>query len=204
MSHSAQLQPAVFLDKDGTLVDDVPYNVDPERIELSAGAAEGARLLSEAGYALVVVSNQSGVARGLFAEESIAGVESRIRELLADYSVRLAGFYYCPHHPAGKVERYARLCSCRKPAPGMLLTAARDLSLDLSRSWLIGDILDDVEAAHAAGCRAVLLDTGHETIWKWNPARRPDGIACDMAEAAGFILRSRSKTERLPAVEAAR
>ena len=190
MSHSAQLQPAVFLDKDGTLVDDVPYNVDPERIELSAGAAEGARLLSEAGYALVVVSNQSGVARGLFAEEAIAGVESRIRELLADYSVRLAGFYYCPHHPAGKVERYARLCSCRKPAPGMLLTAARDLSLDLSRSWLIGDILDDVEAGNRAGCRTILLDNVHETEWIEGPQRVPGARAADLYEAAQIVVRS--------------
>src|SRR4029079_19381372 len=95
--------PAVFLDKDGTLINDVPYNVDPALIELAPRAAEGAALLAQAGYALVVVSNQSGVARGMFAEEAIAAVEARIRELLADWCVPLAGFYYCPHHPHGKV-----------------------------------------------------------------------------------------------------
>src|SRR5437764_1095866 len=90
--------PAVFLDKDGTLIDDVPYNVDPRRIELSLGAGQGAAMLCEAGYALVVISNQSGVARGIFTEDALPAVEKRIRELLADYNVPLAGFYYCPHH----------------------------------------------------------------------------------------------------------
>jgi D-glycero-D-manno-heptose 1,7-bisphosphate phosphatase len=192
MKRANQGRPAVFLDKDGTLIDDVPYNVDPERIELSAGAVEGTALLIAAGYALVVVSNQSGVARGIFAEEAIGPVERRIRELLADYSIELDGFYYCPHHPTGNIERYAVKCECRKPAPGMLLTAAREFSLDLSASWLIGDILDDVEAAHAAGCRAVLLDNDHETVWKWNPARRPDLVAGDMLEAAQLIVSARA------------
>src|SRR5438093_11179442 len=112
------LLPAVFLDKDGTLIEDVPYNVDPGQITLAPGAAEGAALLAEAGYALVVVSNQSGVARGLFKEDALIAVERRLRELLAVLDVPLAGFFYCPHHPQGKVPRYATVCSCRKPAPG--------------------------------------------------------------------------------------
>src|SRR4051794_39103249 len=145
--------PAVFLDKDGTLIDDVPYNVDPRRIELAQGAAEGAAVLSEAGYALVVVSNQSGVARGIFTEDALPAVEHRIRELLANFDVPLAGFYYCPHHPLGSIPRYAAQCSCRKPQPGMILQAAKELRLDLAESWLIGDILDDIEAGHRAGCR---------------------------------------------------
>src|SRR3954470_2176029 len=119
--------PAVFLDKDGTLVNDVPYNVDPSLIELAAGAAEGAALLVAAGYSLVVVSNQSGVARGIFPETAIAAVERRIRELLIDASVSLDGFYYCPHHPQGNIARYAAECDCRKPAPGMLTRAADEL-----------------------------------------------------------------------------
>jgi histidinol-phosphate phosphatase family protein len=182
--------PAVFLDKDGTLINDVPYNVDPALIELAPRAARGAALLAEAGYALVVVSNQSGVARGIFAEEAIAAVEERIRELLADWCVRLAGFYYCPHHPQGKVARYSIACNCRKPQPGMLLQARADLGLDLGRSWLIGDILDDMEAGHRAGCRTVLIDNGHETEWRWNPNRRPDVVAADLAAAARIIRAS--------------
>lgn len=184
---------AAFLDKDGTLVRDVPYNVDPNRVELAPGAAEGAKQLAEAGFALVVVSNQSGVARGLFAEEALAAVEHRLRELLADYGVPLAGFYYCPHHPTGSNPTYAVTCECRKPAPGMLLQAARELSLDLSRSWLIGDILDDVEAGHRAKCRAVLIDNGHETQWQWNPLRRPEYVATDLTDAAQWILERASR-----------
>jgi len=179
---------AIFLDKDGTLIDDVPYNVDPRQIRLAPGATEGVSLLAEAGYALVVVSNQSGVARGLFPENAIEAVERRIRELLAALQVPLAGFYYCPHHPQGKIARYAIECSCRKPAPGMIHDAALELGLDLTNSWVVGDILDDVEAGHRAGCRAVLIDNGHETAWRWNPRRRPDAVAPDLAVAARVIL----------------
>src|SRR5579871_1015067 len=106
---------AVFLDKDGTLIEDVPYNVDPDRIRLSVGAMEALQTLHDAGYQLVVVSNQSGVARGRFPEAALAEVEKRLRELLAAAGVPLAGFYYCPHHPAGHVAPYAVDCSCRKP-----------------------------------------------------------------------------------------
>src|SRR5438067_2531343 len=121
MYNDRERLPAVFLDKDGTLVEDVPYNVDPNLVRLAPGAATGVQLLSRAGYALVVVSNQSGVARGLFEEQALVAVEDRVRELLAALDVSLAGFYYCPHHPEGTVDRYRSLCSCRKPDPGMLL-----------------------------------------------------------------------------------
>jgi D,D-heptose 1,7-bisphosphate phosphatase len=181
-------RPAVFLDKDGTLIEDVPYNIDPERIRLSAGAEEGLRKLHQAGYALVVVSNQSGVARGLFAEDALAGVRQRLEELLAAFGVPLAGCYWCPHHPGGSVARYALACDCRKPAPGLILQAAREHGLDLARSWLIGDILNDMEAGHRAGCRTVLLDNGHETEWVLTPERTPDRRAADLAEAAEVIV----------------
>jgi histidinol-phosphate phosphatase family protein len=184
------LQPAVFLDKDGTLVRDVPYNVDPRLIELAPGAGKGLLRLAESGFSLVVVSNQSGVARGLFEEKALDAVEARLRQLLEEIPVELAGFYYCPHHPEGTVDEYRTACTCRKPAPGMLLQAARDLALDLSRSWLIGDILDDIEAGRSAGCRTVLVDAGHETEWLSGPSRIPHYIATDLADAAGFIARA--------------
>jgi len=190
MNVAHEQAPAVFLDKDGTLIHNVPYSVDPELIELMPRAAEGVSRLCEAGYACVVVSNQSGVARGLFSESDLTAVEQRIRELLAEWSVPLAGFYYCPHHPLGADARYAISCSCRKPQPGMLLQAASALSLDLSRSWLMGDILDDVEAGNHAGCRSVLIDNGHETEWHWNPWRKPTFVAADLAHAARSILKS--------------
>jgi len=182
------LRPAVFLDKDGTLVEDVPYNVDPSRMRLATGAIEGLMTLHAAGYLLVVVSNQSGVARGYFPEAALRGVERWLRELLAQAGVPLAGFYYCPHHPKGSVAAFARACDCRKPGTGLLRRAAADLRLDLRRSWMVGDILDDVQAGKVAGCRTVLVDTGNETEWVRSPDRTPDVVVPDFAAAARAIL----------------
>jgi len=185
--------PAIFLDKDGTLIEDVPYNADPDLIRLLPGAGEGARLLHDAGYALVVATNQSGIARGYFPMSAIAGVEARLRELLAP--VPLAGFYHCPHHPSGVVAEYATECDCRKPAPGMLLRAATELHLDLARSWMVGDILNDVEAGRRAGCRAALVDNGGETEWLPGPHRTPDLLAPDLLIAARLILEYETEDE---------
>ena len=132
---------AVFLDKDGTLVEDVPFNVDPLRIRLAPGVAEGLPLLRAAGFRLFVVSNQSGLARGLFDEEELEAAMQRLQELTTDLGVPLDGFYHCPHHPGGSVPRFARACDCRKPAPGMILAAAEEHGLDLGSSWFVGDIL---------------------------------------------------------------
>ncbi len=179
---------AVFFDKDGTLIEDVPYNVNPDRIRLEPGAVEALQRLDAAGYRLFVISNQSGVARGYFAEEALVQVQGRLQELLADAGVRLAGFYYCPHHPDGTVPSYAIACSCRKPAPGMLLRAAGEHDLDLAASWFVGDILNDVEAGRAAGCRTVLLDNGHETEWALTRDRLPHHTVRDLRQAARVIL----------------
>jgi len=178
----------VFLDKDGTLIDDVPYNVDPAKVRLAAGAAEGLARLHAAGYALVVVTNQSGVARGVFPESALAAVESRLRRMVRDAGAELTGFAYCPHHPEGTVPQYARVCECRKPAPGMILRAAGECGVDLARSWMVGDILNDVEAGRRAGCRTVLIDNGNETEWDRTPGREPDYVVADLAEAARRII----------------
>ena len=183
-----QPRPAVFLDKDGTLIEDVPYNVDPDQIRLAPGVGEGLAQLRAAGFRLIVVSNQSGVARGLFSESALGGVEDRISELLAGFGVDLDGFYYCPHHPEGVEPRYAMTCECRKPAPGLILKAAREHAVDLDRSWFIGDILNDVEAAHRAGCRAALINNGNETEWERSPLRWPEFVAADFAAAARLIV----------------
>ncbi|MGG6241029.1 D-glycero-alpha-D-manno-heptose-1,7-bisphosphate 7-phosphatase [Nodosilinea sp. AN01ver1] len=181
--------PAIFLDKDGTLIEDVPYNVDPAHMRLGSGVATGVRRLHEAGFALVVVTNQSGVAREYFAESAIAPVEQRLRQLLG---VPLAGFYYCPHHHEGTVARYTFRCRCRKPEPGMLRRAATDLNLNLDRSWLVGDILNDIEAGRRAGCRTVLLDNGNETEWVLTPGRRPHQTVATFDQAADVILQQHS------------
>jgi D,D-heptose 1,7-bisphosphate phosphatase len=179
---------AVFFDKDGTLVIDVPYNVDVRRIEPAPGALEAARRLSEAGYLIVIVSNQSGVGRGYFNTDAVRNVERHLRELLVAHSVPLAGFYFCPHYPSGVVSEYAGVCDCRKPAPGLLLRAAADLHVDLSRSWMIGDILDDVEAGHRAGCRSIFCDVGSENQWLRAPLRTPEYTVTNLLAAAEIIL----------------
>ena len=182
-------RPAVFLDKDGTLVKDVPYNVDPAKMVLEEGATSGLRRLAQAGFRLVVVSNQAGVARGLFQERELQGVYAHLNEMLAqEAGIRLDGFYYCPHHPAGTVREYAVECGCRKPKPGLLLNAARDQGIDLSQAWMVGDILNDVEAGKRAGCRTILIDNGNETEWQRGPFRSPDFTAANLDGAADIIL----------------
>ncbi|HVK95719.1 MAG TPA: HAD family hydrolase [Noviherbaspirillum sp.] len=178
---------AIFLDKDGTLIEDVPYNVNPALVELTWQAGQALQLLQRLGYGLFVVSNQSGVARGLFTEAALAPVRQRVAQRLAQYGVILNGFYYCPHHPDGAVSRYAIACTCRKPMPGMLYRAAHEHDIDLSQSWMIGDILNDVEAGHRAGCKTVLIDNGNETEWKLSAQRTPHFTAPDLYAAAALI-----------------
>ena len=181
---------AVFLDKDGTLIDDVPYNVNPELINLKDGAVEGLQKLQRAGFKLIVISNQSGVARGYFAKEELEKVEHRIKEMLAGFGIKLDGFYYCPHHPEGRIAEYAIDCNCRKPLPGMLIKAAAEHHVNLKASWMIGDILNDVEAGNRAGCNSILIDNGGETEWiKNNPFREPEAVWANLKEAADFIIK---------------
>jgi D-glycero-D-manno-heptose 1,7-bisphosphate phosphatase len=178
------MRPAVFLDKDGTLVENVPFNADPARVTLAAGAPEALGRLQRAGFALVVVSNQAGVALGRFPEAALKDVDARLTALLAPHGVALAGSYYCPHAAAAAG---GPACVCRKPAPGLLLEAARERSLHLGRSWMVGDILDDVEAGRAAGCRTILLDNGGETEWRRSAARTPHYTVKDLLQAAAII-----------------
>jgi D-glycero-D-manno-heptose 1,7-bisphosphate phosphatase len=142
-------QRAIFLDRDGTLIVDVGYPRDPDRVELLPGAAAALRRLS-ARAALVIVSNQSGIARGLIAPDEARAVHDRMVACFADEGVAFAGAYYCPHAPDDE-------CACRKPQPGLLLQAARELDLDLPRSVMVGDKPTDVEVGRAAGCGAALL-----------------------------------------------
>jgi len=179
---------AVFVDKDGTLITNLPYNANPAYISLEPGAASGLRLLTSEGYMPVIVSNQSGIAQGFFKEERLEDVHHKINALLDDEGVSINYFYFCPHHPEGIVKRYSQVCNCRKPRPGLLFEAASDLNIDLSQSWMIGDILHDVEAGNHAGCRSILIDAGNETEWDVSGIRRPAFIASDLDEAARFIV----------------
>jgi D,D-heptose 1,7-bisphosphate phosphatase len=178
---------AIFLDKDGTLVDDIPYNVEPRRMTLCCGAGSALRLLARLDFRLFVVSNQDGIADGRFSEDAMLAVGDRLTDLLFREQVTLEAFYYCPHHPRGALQRYACECSCRKPQPGLLLRAAREHGIDLRASWMVGDILHDVEAGNRAGCRSVLIDKGNETEWRRGRNRIPTRMAPDLYAAAVLI-----------------
>lgn len=178
---------AVFMDKDGTLIVDLPFNVNPDLIRLQDHAIEGLKRMKQLGYELIVISNQSGVARGYFEESTLRQVEERLRELLAEHDITLDAFYYCPHHPKGSVERYAIDCPSRKPQPGMILKAAKDRDIDLDQSWMIGDILHDIEAGNRAGCRTILIDNGNETEWVMNDFNHPDFTVRTINDAATKI-----------------
>jgi len=176
---------AVFIDKDGTLVDDLPSNVDPARLRFTPGAIESLRLLAEHGYQLIVVTNQPGLAYGLFTRAQLTQLQLALADLLQREGVHLTDFYACTH-AAGPGPVPA--CLCRKPAPGLLRQAARAHAIDLRRSWMVGDILDDVEAGQRAGCRTVLLDVGSETVWRTSPLRTPHHRVANWLEAARAII----------------
>ena len=179
---------AVFLDKDGTLTVDVPYNVDPARLRLMPGAIEGLSKLREAGYELIVVSNQSGVARGYFDEAALDRLFDHLRQSVEAEGIPLLAVYHCPHHVDGSIAAYSFACDCRKPGAGLLRRAAGEQGIDLRSSFMVGDILDDIEAGKSAGCRTVLIDNGGETEWLLSPARTPDYTAPDITAAAEIIV----------------
>ncbi len=181
---------AVFIDKDGTLIPDVPYNVDPALIKLSPDSIQGLRTLAQNGYLLVIISNQSGVALGYFREEALGPVKEKIVELLKEEGLTLDGFFYCPHHPEGDVAEYRKECACRKPLPGLILQACAEMQIDPAASWMVGDILHDVEAGNRAGCRSILINNGNETEWLRGEIRNPDCIVTTIDEAAIIISES--------------
>ena len=174
----------MFLDRDDTLIRDTGYLSDPDAIEPLAGAVEAVRALNDAGLPAIVVTNQSGVARGLFDEERLRAIHARLTEIFANGGARIEAVYYCPHHPDGVVERYRKRCSCRKPAPGMLIRAAHDFGLDLARCFLVGDNSHDIEAIHRVGGTGILLSRPgalHQGVL-------PDHTAPDLLGAVAWIL----------------
>lgn len=191
-------QKAVFIDRDGTLNDDPGYIDRPEKIVLFPSVAKAIRRLNEAGRKVVVVTNQSGVARGLFEETTLQGIHAHLVELIGAAGGVIDAVYYCPHYPMdgeakSRVEsRYQRDCECRKPKPGMLIRAARDLNLDLEASVVIGDRYLDIQMAHAVGARGILVLTGYgqreldRDASSW--PRMPDLVAQDLTAAVDAAL----------------
>ena len=187
---------AVFLDRDGTLNVNTGYVGDPENVVLVPHAAEGARMLADAGFALVVISNQSGIARGYFTAEDADAVDARLQALLVARGVRITGSYRCPHWPEDERPESTAPCDCRKPKPGMLLHAAADLGIDLRHSWIVGDRLLDMQAGQAAGCRCVLVRgvPPHHPEEDFTAAQ-PEYRAADLRDAARYIISRAASAE---------
>ncbi len=189
---------AIFLDRDGTLNEEVGYLDSLDKLVIFPSTFEAIRLIHQGGFKAVVVTNQAGVARGLFGEDLVKDVHTALQEELRRRGEFIDAFYYCPHHPTEGAPPYRQTCDCRKPAPGLFLRAARELNLDLSASWMIGDRYNDIEAAHRAGALGVLVKTGYgadalsgkgpDTA---TPAGKPDLIADDILQAVHLILGSR-------------
>ncbi|WP_026631376.1 D-glycero-alpha-D-manno-heptose-1,7-bisphosphate 7-phosphatase [Dyadobacter alkalitolerans] len=179
---------AIFLDKDGTLVKDVPYNVDPARVTFEPGVFEGLGALQEEGFKLVIISNQSGLALQKFSQSQLNELIDHFNFIFEQNGLALSGFYYCPHAPSEGSET----CTCRKPQPGLLFQAAENLNIDLAQSWMIGDILNDVEAGNRAGCRSILINNGNETEWLKGPFREPDYTTPYFLDAASHIITNKN------------
>ncbi len=186
------MRPAIFLDRDGTLNEDVGYVDRLERLTLYPWSLDAVRLLRRAGYAIVVVTNQDGVARGFVAESFVEEIRRVIDGRLAALGERLDGHYYCPHEPHAPVPAYRRVCDCRKPLPGLVHRAARELGLDVGRSVVIGDKWSDVSLARAAGARGVLVRTGYGRTQEQAPPAdlRADAVAETLMDAASWVLRN--------------
>lgn len=188
---------AVFLDKDGTLIPDIPYNVNPDLITLKDGVIEGLKLLQIEGYVFIVISNQAGVAKGYFKYDELEKVKLQIDKYTEAEGIHIESYYFCPHHSEGKIAEYTKACECRKPKPGMILQAAKDFDVNLAASWMIGDILNDVEAGNRAACQSILINNGNETEWLKGSFRTPSYVAADFLEAATFIINNPYETSEL-------
>jgi D,D-heptose 1,7-bisphosphate phosphatase len=183
---------AVFLDRDGTINEEVGYLSRLEQLKLYPFTFEAIRIINENGMKAVVVTNQSGVARGYFSEDFVRTVHLRINEMLQAKGAFIDRFYYCPHHPAEGNEPYLRSCNCRKPEPGMLIRASEELDVDLSRSYMVGDMAKDMELAKRVGARGILVRTGYGK-GVISSDIKPVYVAKDVLDAVNWIMKDRGK-----------
>lgn len=186
-------RPAVFLDRDGTLTREADYLRSVAGLRLLPGATEAVRRLRAAGFAVVLITNQSGIARGLYTEADLDLIHRELQRRLARRGTTLDAIYYCPHHPEVGKPPYRRRCPCRKPAPGMLTRAIRDLDLDAVRSFCVGDSARDVAAGQRVGARTVLVRTGYGRRTEAEAEAKPDHVARDLPEAVTWILAQRRR-----------
>jgi len=184
------MKPAVFLDRDGTMIEDVGYLDAIARVAFYPFTIDSIRALNRAGLIVVVVTNQSGVARGILDEALVEATHQHLSAMLEAGGARVDGYYYCPHHPRGTLAAFARECDCRKPARGLIDRAAADLGIDPARSFMVGDKWSDIRLGRAVGARAILVRTGGGAVEERNP---PAGVSADaivdnLAAAASWIL----------------
>ena len=186
------LSRAVFLDRDGTMIEDVGYLDRLERLKLFPYTVDAVRLLNQGGFKVVVVTSQNGIANGLLTEDFLDTAHRHLSSVLQSGGARVEGYYYCPHSPHATVEQYRVECECRKPKPGMILAAAREHRLDLAASFVIGDRWRDIEMGMAAGTKAVLVQTGYgrTEATRPPPALRSVPVTANLIEATGWILRA--------------
>ena len=188
------LSPAVFLDRDGVLIEDVIHLTGAERIHILPGVVEALAALKRAGFTLLVVTNQPVVARGMIDEAGVRALEQDLEARLAAAGApALDGFYFCPHHPEATLPAYRQVCACRKPEPGMLLQGAREHGIDLPASFMIGDRPTDLVAGERAGCRSIWVQTGQHLAPAIItatplPTPRPVHVCADLAQATRWIL----------------
>jgi D-glycero-D-manno-heptose 1,7-bisphosphate phosphatase len=180
------MKPAVFLDRDGTILDELGYLTPGSEVRIYSFSAPAIARLGEAGLPVVVITNQGGIALGMYDHAFVESTHADLAGTLARDGAHVTAWYFCPHHPDGKVAQFTGACDCRKPATGLLDAAARDLGLDLSRSWVVGDQWRDIELARRAGARGILVRTGYgaglEQNWPADIARPP--VVCDDLMAA--------------------
>lgn len=189
---------AIFLDRDGVINEEVGYLDHLDKLKVIPCAYEAIKLINESGMKAVVISNQSGVARGMITEEFVKKTNHYLQSILRKRGVYINNFYYCPHHPTEGEEPYRQVCDCRKPAPGMFLTAASDLNINLKLSYMIGDRFLDIEAAKKVGVKGILVKTGYgeELLQDDGPNKqttegKPDYLAADILDAVKWILKDR-------------
>lgn len=193
---------AVFLDRDNTLIDDPGYLSDPEGVHLLPGVEQALKMLAAAGYKLVVVTNQSGIARGMLTEDTLARIHNAMKRKLSERGAYLDAIYYCPYHPDGTVEEFAADSEDRKPRPGMLLRAAREMNLDLSGSWMIGDSPRDIGAGQQAGCRTVRIRQP-ETLADGDEEFEADFTVRNLLEAARIITGGDDRSPKIAPLQEA-
>lgn len=188
------MRPAVFLDRDGTIVEEIGYLTPASQLMVYPWSVDAIRLLRRAGFAVVVVTNQGGIARGLYTRAFVEETHRTLGARFAAGDAAIDGWYYCPHHPEALIDDLRAPCACRKPKPGMACEAARDLDLDLARSWVVGDMWRDVQLGHAIGARSVLVRTGHgsQQEAEWPADITPPTAICENLAAAVSTIVARS------------